>query len=241
MEQPIALDLCCGKGGWGQGLKKAGWKVIGFDIEAWPNEFNDIFVLVDIRKVKGRSLTRKFGKISLVCASPPCQEFSYSSFPFKKAREKFTAENPPDRSIWDACVRIAAECKAPLILENVRGAQKWMGKAVTHYGSFYLWGDLPPMLPIGNPKKGFTRAKDLKNPSDSHGGFGGNAYHTKGKEKFGWNRDEVQLKRKGEFNRGESQSTSSKSSARKEWSAKIAMIPPELSEWIGMVFHPQGI
>jgi len=28
------------------------------------------------------------------------------------------------------------------------------------------------------------------------------------------------------------------SKARKEWSAKAAMIPPELSEWIGKCFYP---
>ena len=29
------------------------------------------------------------------------------------------------------------------ILENVRGAQKWLGKAPYHCGSFYLWGYFP--------------------------------------------------------------------------------------------------
>ena len=30
----------------------------------------------------------------------------------------------------------------PLIVENVRGAQPWVGKAKANYGSFYLWGDV---------------------------------------------------------------------------------------------------
>lgn len=35
----------------------------------------------------------------------------------------------------------------PLIVENVRGAQPWVGKAKAKYGSFYLWGDVEQ---IGN-------------------------------------------------------------------------------------------
>ena len=28
------------------------------------------------------------------------------------------------------------------------GAQKWVGRARWHYGSFYLWGDVPALMPI---------------------------------------------------------------------------------------------
>jgi hypothetical protein len=41
-----------------------------------------------------------------------------------------------------------------------------------------------------------------------------------------------------EFQRGETQFTSSGSSARKEWSAQVAMILLELSQWIGQCFYP---
>ena len=36
----------------------------------------------------------------------------------------------------------------PLIVENVCGAQKWVGRAKWHYGSFYLWGDVPALMPF---------------------------------------------------------------------------------------------
>lgn len=36
----------------------------------------------------------------------------------------------------------------PLIVENVRGAQKWVGRAWWNYGSFYLWGDVPALMPM---------------------------------------------------------------------------------------------
>jgi len=36
----------------------------------------------------------------------------------------------------------------PMVVENVRGAQKWVGRARWHYGSFYLWGDVPALMPM---------------------------------------------------------------------------------------------
>jgi len=30
----------------------------------------------------------------------------------------------------------------PMVVENVKGAQEWVGPAKAHYGSFYLWGDV---------------------------------------------------------------------------------------------------
>jgi hypothetical protein len=57
---------------------------------------------------------------------------------------------PPDLFIelFNACFRIQREASEaaghyiPLIVENVRGAQKWVGRARANFGSFYLWGDV---------------------------------------------------------------------------------------------------
>ena len=35
-----------------------------------------------------------------------------------------------------------------MVVENVRGAQKWVGRAQWNYGSFYLWGDVPALMPF---------------------------------------------------------------------------------------------
>src|ERR1700675_825012 len=56
--------------------------------------------------------------------------------------------------LFNAQFRIQREaCEAagryvPLVVENVCGAQKWVGRARWHYGSFYLWGDVPALMPI---------------------------------------------------------------------------------------------
>jgi hypothetical protein len=51
-------------------------------------------------------------------------------------------------ALFEACFRIQREaCEAagrhiPMVVENVKGAQAWVGPAKAHYGSFYLWGDV---------------------------------------------------------------------------------------------------
>jgi len=61
---------------------------------------------------------------------------------------------PPDNTLFETCFRIQREaCEAagrhiPLIVENVRGAQKWVGRARWAFGSFYLWGDVPALMPV---------------------------------------------------------------------------------------------
>src|SRR6266478_1343840 len=55
--------------------------------------------------------------------------------------------------LFDVCFRIQAQAilaagrRIPLIVENVRGAQKWVGRARWNFGSFYLWGDVPALMP----------------------------------------------------------------------------------------------
>jgi hypothetical protein len=88
----------------------------------------------------------------------------------KALRAKWEAEGPDNR-LFDACFRIQREavyarrldlrccpldyslpgckrCHIPLIVENVRGAQPWVGRSVWNYGSFHLWGDVPALMPI---------------------------------------------------------------------------------------------
>jgi hypothetical protein len=65
----------------------------------------------------------------------------------KALRRKWETEGPDNR-LFDACFRIQREASEAagrhisLIVENVRGAQPWVGPAKANYGSFYLWGDV---------------------------------------------------------------------------------------------------
>lgn len=146
--KPLALDLCCGLGGWAKGLIAAGWEVVGVDIdERFRTFYPTRFFCLDVRKIARVDLGLMRPK--LVVASPPCQEFSRWQMPWTRRRNPPT----PDLSIWDACEHIARELAVPIVIENVRMAQHWKGRAAWHCGSYYLWGSVPALMPTIKHRK----------------------------------------------------------------------------------------
>ncbi len=156
--RPVAIDLFCGLGGWTKGFLAEGYEVIGFDIEHKPS-YPGEFILMDVAKLCGYDL--RAVNPTVIVASPPCQAYSYRAMPWKRAK----ALPPPDNTLFDACFRIAREAGCPLVVENVKGAQPWVGRAKWHYGSFYLWGDVPALMPS-------TRAVQKFNPDGTNHGQG---------------------------------------------------------------------
>ncbi|MGE5487308.1 MAG: DNA cytosine methyltransferase, partial [bacterium] len=147
--KPLAIDLYCGLGGWTEGFLAEGYRCIGFDVErhdygtgGYPGQL----VLQDVTTLHGS----QFRDAACIVASPPCQEYSYRAMPWKRAK----ALPPPDNTLFEACFRIQQEASAaaghriPLVIENVKGAQRWVGRARWHFGSYYLWGDVPALMPI---------------------------------------------------------------------------------------------
>ena len=146
--KPLAIDLYCGLGGWAEGALAEGYEVVGFDVERHEygeHRYPAQLVVQDVRTLHGG----QFKSAALIVASPPCQAYSYRAMPWKRAR----ALPPPDNTLFNECFRIQREASAaagkriPLIVENVRGAQKWVGRARWNFGSFYLWGDVPALMP----------------------------------------------------------------------------------------------
>ena len=220
MIKPLAIDLFCGLGGWADGFLAEGYDVIGFDIErhdygtgGYPGQL----VLQDVLTLDGR----QFRNAAVIVASPPCQAYSYRAMPWKRAK----ALPPPDNSLFEACFRIAEEAGVPLIVENVKGAQKWVGRARWHYGSFYLWGDLPALMPS---------ARGIKNNGGCWFAIGSPGQKVLKK-------NTVHEGTKG-FNRRFEDTPmawlSSCSKARKAASAQIAKIPFPLAQHIARVFKP---
>jgi hypothetical protein len=144
---PLAIDLFCGLGGWTEGLLAEGYQVIGFDIEQHvygEHRYPAQLVLQDVRTLHGR----QFKDAALIVASPPCQAYSYRYLPWGRNLP------PPSNELFDACFRIQREASeaagrhVPMVVENVVGAQKWVGRARWKYGNYYLWGDVPALMPI---------------------------------------------------------------------------------------------
>jgi len=90
----------------------------------------------------------------------------------------------------------------PHCLENVRSAQKFLGNAVNHFGPFYLWGDSVPPL----LPQGITKGT-----------------------KFGLDKDGSRTTRK---TKDMYYRTGSNSKGRREQTAKVATIPPELANCV---------
>ena len=141
--KPLCVDLFCGLGGWTEGFLAEGYECIGYDIEAHDygtGGYPGKLILRDVRSIHGS----EFKDAAVIVASPPCQAYSYRAMPWKRAK----ALPPPDNTLFNECFRIQREASStaghhiPMVVENVRGAQPWVGRAKANYGSFYLWGDV---------------------------------------------------------------------------------------------------
>src|SRR5579863_6187548 len=175
----------------------------------------------------------------------------------KALRKKWETEGPDNR-LFDACSRIqreaidstvriccgkpdCARCGGrgwwkryiPLIVENVRGAQPWVGRAKANFGSYYLWGDVAQVgrrIVAGVPEFGAGMSRGLAigtSPAENSDGTKG------GLATGGWFNDYMGEKCVGLSASG------SKSSARKQASALIAKIPFQLACYIATSFHPR--
>jgi len=113
VSRPKLLDLFCGAGGAAMGYHRAGFDVIGVDIEPQPNYPFEI-VNADASELLKHG-NNVFTDIDVIHASPPCQRFTAY-----RRRGSGVGEGYPDliATIRDSLARIGV----PYVIENVAGA-----------------------------------------------------------------------------------------------------------------------
>ena len=185
MPKPLCIDLFCGLGGWTEGFLSEGWDVVGFDIKRHQygqHRYPAQLVLQNVLSLQGSQFR---GRASVIVASPPCQKYSYMAMPWSRAKElakwyRAEAERQVElNALFNSCFRIAKEAGLPLIVETVKGAQPWIGTAAWHYGSFYLWGDVPALMPLTLKTRKSTHVPLCETPVGvgSTSWFHGNSKH----------------------------------------------------------------
>lgn len=149
-DKPIALDICCRKGGATVGLQRAGFHVIGVDIEPQPGYPGDEFVqadglkILDIMTVDGRLWRRGRWPISpaIIWQSWPCQDGNTA-----------TASNRA-RGIADAHRQFIPEARAlsekigiPYVLEQPTSSRKGLiSQDLTLCMDMFKGGMSPPWV-----------------------------------------------------------------------------------------------
>jgi hypothetical protein len=259
--KPLAIDLYCGLGGWTEGLLAAGYEVVGFDIEQHvygDHRYPAQLVLQDVRTLHGS----QFRDAALIVASSPCQEYSYMAMPWSRAKQIARALRGQDafpkgytgsrtlaelNALFDAPKRIQREAIdaaghfIPMIQENVRGAQKYVGQAQWKYGSFYLWGDVPAIMPqpLAAVKVGGITFSGYGEPGYKAVAFNGTAQKRYGEAVKGVGIGSVSWAQgKGQRHPDDPRNFYSGTTARKAASARIAMIPRPLADHIARTYYP---
>jgi DNA (cytosine-5)-methyltransferase 1 len=108
--RPRLLDLFCGAGGSAVGYRRAGFDVVGVDIEPQPH-----YPFEFIQGDAFRYLTHEALIFDAIHASPPCQEFTV----YRNARPGSLPRWP---DLIDATRDLLVESGLPWIMENVPGA-----------------------------------------------------------------------------------------------------------------------
>ena len=111
--RPLLLDLFCGAGGAAMGYHRAGFEVVGVDINPQPNypfDFHQVDALVVLRDIPG--LLVGWSRFEAIHASPPCQAFTKA--------QKLQGNEHPD--LIAETRKGLQDSGLPYVIENVPGA-----------------------------------------------------------------------------------------------------------------------
>jgi hypothetical protein len=208
------LDLFCGRLGWSKAFLARGWECIGVDLVEPPElPKHCYFIKADILECSwdGAGGFRWSGNFpycpfDFICASSPCEQFSVHGL-------KCFFKHPPypetGIQLFNHTREICETSGVPYVMENVRAAQQFVGKAANRCGSFYLWGNgVPPIMP-----QGITKGMDT-----------GGSLAARGASR-------AEIREHGRKNNLRF-AAPAKSKQRENITASIATIPPELANCV---------
>jgi len=209
------LDLFCGRWGWSKAFAKRGWECVGVDLVEPPEIPNGCtFKEADILDFWGTApgwahyngnpwACTWSEQFDFIVASSPCEQFS-------KHGLKCFWPNPPYPELGIKLFNHARQlCEAsgvPYVMENVRSAQEFVGRARHHCGPFYLWGNAVPTLMPQGIQKGLQ--------------LGNSGYAGK---------EQIEYRKKHSNPARDALSGSKK---REDATAAVATIPPELANCV---------
>lgn len=122
MNRPLLLDLFCGAGGAAMGYYRAGFDVIGVDVNPQPN-YPFFFMQFDW---KAALWMRFFRKPDAIHASPPCQAYS-----------TMTGDPSRHQRLIPVVRELLRDTGLPYVIENVEGAQRELINPVRLCGSSF--------------------------------------------------------------------------------------------------------
>jgi DNA (cytosine-5)-methyltransferase 1 len=123
--RPRLLDLFCGAGGAGMGYSRAGFDVVGVDINPQP-DYPFMFHQAD-------AMTFPLDGFDAIHASPPCQAFTQMSARWRGKGTK--ADAHPDH--LTPTMERFRELNTPWVVENVQGAVRLMGRVLRLHGGMF--------------------------------------------------------------------------------------------------------
>ncbi len=156
------LDLFCGGWNWTKAFAARGHECVGVDIrrqDPMPNGCVG-YISADVRQLRSHPGCVFIPDLwafrpDVILASSPCEGFAVFGMPNFHPVPAY-----PDLAIelFEFTKRLCEGAKVPYVMENVRSAERFVGQAVNHAGSFYLWGNAVPLLIPRGLVKGFNRA-----------------------------------------------------------------------------------
>lgn len=124
------LDLFCGAGGAAVGYSRAGYEVVGVDIEPQPN-FPFTFIQADALEPPVR-----LSDFDLVHASPPCQ--GYTTMNNRRWADGTMKRNHVH--LIDATRKMLQSAGVPYVIENVAGAVRQLCSPIRLTGEMFGLG-----------------------------------------------------------------------------------------------------